>query len=277
MCGQGASAVWALLRRRLRPPCPASPTVPAGDRRQRPRTREDVRPRPRRAPRARRRRHRRARGRAHRGRRALGDREVDAPPPPRRARPPRGGDHPRRRPTGRRPPPARAPGGPARPEAGTIAVDGERIDGRPERELTSVRRRKVGFVFQFFHLIPELTGEENVLLPARLPGTRNGALHRGRALIAQLGLEDAAQRLPHELSGGEPPRPAGPRALAPAPPLVLADEPTGNLDVEAGAAVLGLLRTAASDGRAVVLVTHDEAATAQADRVLRLRDGRLEG
>ena len=153
---------------------------------------------------------------------------------------------------------------------------GERIDGRPERELTQVRRRKVGFVFQFFHLIPELTGEQNVLLPARLPGTRNGALHRGRELITRLGLEDAAQRLPHELSGGEQQRLAVARALVHDPPLVLADEPTGNLDNDAGATVLGLLRAAASDGRAVVLVTHDEAATARADRVLRLRDGRLE-
>ena len=167
-------------------------------------------------------------------------------------------------------------GGLDRPEAGTITVAGERIDGRPERELTRVRRRGVGFVFQFFHLIPELTGEENVLLPARLPGTRNGALAHGRELIARLGLEQAAQRLPHELSGGEQQRLAVARALVHDPPLVLADEPTGNLDTEAGAAVLGLLRAAAAaDGRAVVLVTHDEAATAQADRVLHLRDGRL--
>jgi ABC-type lipoprotein export system ATPase subunit len=167
-------------------------------------------------------------------------------------------------------------GGLDRPEAGTIEVAGERVDGRPERELTGVRRRRVGFVFQFFHLIPELTGEENVLLPARLPGTRNGALARGRELIAQLGLQDAARRLPHELSGGEQQRLAVARALVHDPPLVLADEPTGNLDAEAGAAVLGLLRRAASDGRAVVLVTHDEAATARADRILHMRDGRLE-
>ena len=167
-------------------------------------------------------------------------------------------------------------GGLDRAEAGTISVDGERIDGRPERELTQVRRRKVGFVFQFFHLIPELTGEENVLLPTRLHWNRNGALVRGRELIAGLGLEAAARRLPHELSGGEPQRLAVARALVHDPPLVLADEPTGNLDTEAGAAVLALLRRAAGDGRAVVLVTHDEAATAQADRVLRLRDGRLE-
>src|SRR5919202_684830 len=112
-------------------------------------------------------------------------------------------------------------GGLDRPEAGTNAGARGGVDGRPERELTQVRRRKVGFVFQFFHLIPELTGEENVLLPARLPGTRNGALHRGRELIAELGLADAAQRLPHELSGGEQQRLAVARALVHDPPLVL--------------------------------------------------------
>jgi ABC-type lipoprotein export system ATPase subunit len=162
-----------------------------------------------------------------------------------------------------------------RPDAGTIEVAGERVDGRPERELTRLRRRHVGFVFQFFHLVPELTGEENVLLPTRLPGSAVGAPARGRALIDRLGLDGAAARLPHELSGGEQQRLAVARALVHDPALVLADEPTGNLDREAGAAVLGLLRSAADDGRAVVLVTHDEAATAIADRVLRLRDGRL--
>jgi ABC-type lipoprotein export system ATPase subunit len=163
-----------------------------------------------------------------------------------------------------------------RADAGTIEIAGERVDGRPERELTRLRRRHVGFVFQFFHLVPELTGEENVLLPTRLPGSPAGAPARGRALIERLGLDGAAARLPHELSGGEQQRLAVARALVQDPALVLADEPTGNLDRVAGAAVLGLLRGAADDGRAVVLVTHDEAATAMADRVLRLRDGRLE-
>ncbi len=166
-------------------------------------------------------------------------------------------------------------GGLDRPEAGTIEVAGERIDGRPERQVTSVRRRKVGFVFQFFHLIPELTGEENVLLPARLPGPRNGALARGRELIAGLGLTDAAKRLPHELSGGEQQRLAVARALVNDPRLILADEPTGNLDEESGHEVLRLLREIADDGRAVVLVTHDTEAAALADRVLHLADGRL--
>jgi ABC-type lipoprotein export system ATPase subunit len=167
-------------------------------------------------------------------------------------------------------------GGLDRPEAGTITVAGERVDGRRERELTRLRRKRIGFVFQFFHLVPELTGEENVLLPARLPGMRNGAVGRGRELIARLGLEDAAKRLPHELSGGEQQRLAVARALVHDPAVVLADEPTGNLDAEAGAIVLSLLRAASDAGRAVVLVTHDEAATAQADRVLHLEDGRLE-
>jgi ABC-type lipoprotein export system ATPase subunit len=163
-----------------------------------------------------------------------------------------------------------------RPEAGTIEVAGARVDGRPERELTLLRRRTVGFVFQFFHLIPELTGAENVLLPARLPGAPPSATERGRELIARLGLDDAATRLPHELSGGEQQRLAVARALVHDPPLILADEPTGNLDAEAGATVLSLLRAAAGDGRAVLVVTHDEAATGSADRVLRLDGGRLQ-
>ena len=159
--------------------------------------------------------------------------------------------------------------------AGTIVVAVQRIDGRPERELTRLRRDRIGFVFQFFHLLPELTGEENVLLPTRLRGSVPEARERGRALVDRLGLDGASARLPHELSGGEQQRLAVARALVHDPALILADEPTGNLDAEAGAAVLALLRRAADDGRAVVLVTHDEAATATADRTLHLVDGRL--
>jgi ABC-type lipoprotein export system ATPase subunit len=162
-----------------------------------------------------------------------------------------------------------------RADEGTIEVAGARIDGRPERELTRVRRTRLGFVFQAFHLVPELSGEENVLLPARLPGAPPGAVERGRALIERLGLADVAARPPRELSGGEQQRLAVARALVGDPPVLLADEPTGNLDPETGAAVLGLLRRAA-DGRAVVLVTHEAAATAAADRVVRLSEGRVE-
>ena len=138
-------------------------------------------------------------------------------------------------------------GGLDRPDAGTIEVAGVRVDRADEAALTRLRRRHVGFVFQSFHLLPELTG-----------------------------LEDAASRLPTTLSGGEQQRLAIVRALVNDPALVLADEPTGNLDVESGSTVLHLLRAIADQGRGVVLVTHDPEASAIADRLLVLRDGRLD-
>ncbi len=158
-----------------------------------------------------------------------------------------------------------------RPEAGDIRVAGTRVTGASERALTALRRDHVGFVFQFFHLLPELSGEANVQLAARL----TGAQARGRALIERLGLAHVAGAAPHQLSGGEQQRFAIARALVNDPAVVLADEPTGNLDEEAGAEVLRLLRETADEGRAVVLVTHEPAATAAADRVLRLDGGRL--
>ena len=166
-------------------------------------------------------------------------------------------------------------GGLDRPEAGTIVVAGERVDGRPERELARVRARHVGFVFQFFHLVPELTGAENVALAARLPGATVGAAARAHALVERLGLAEAADRRPHELSGGEQQRFALARALVNDPELLLADEPTGNLDAASGALVLELLREVADEGRGVVLATHEDAAAARADRLLRLEGGRL--
>jgi ABC-type lipoprotein export system ATPase subunit len=161
------------------------------------------------------------------------------------------------------------------PDAGTIEVAGVRIDGCTERELTAFRRRSVGFVFQSFHLLPELTGLENVLLPARLAGDGRAAGSRVRTLIRELGLAEQAERLPATLSGGEQQRLAVVRSLANDPPLILADEPTGNLDDDSGRTVLQLLRAVAAGTRAVVMVTHDHAATATADRVLRLARGRL--
>jgi ABC-type lipoprotein export system ATPase subunit len=161
-------------------------------------------------------------------------------------------------------------------EAGSIEVAGERVDGAGERALSALRRRSIGFVFQFFHLLPELSGEANVLLPGRVRGADPEALQRGQALIDRLDLREVSLSLPHHLSGGEQQRFAIARALVNDPALILADEPTGNLDVEAGAAVLRLLRATADDGRAVVMVTHEAAAAAAADRVLALRDGRLE-
>jgi ABC-type lipoprotein export system ATPase subunit len=169
-------------------------------------------------------------------------------------------------------------GGLDRADAGTIEVAGRTVAGPrapSERELSALRREEIGFVFQFFHLLPELDGEANVLLPATLPGADRGAAARGRALIERLGLADVAGLRPHQLSGGEQQRFALARALIGDPALVLADEPIGNLDAAAGDIVLDLLRAAADHGRAVVMVTHQAEATERADRVLRLDGGRL--
>jgi ABC-type lipoprotein export system ATPase subunit len=166
-------------------------------------------------------------------------------------------------------------GGLDRPDSGSIELGGRRLERESERGLTELRRSEVGFVFQFFHLIPELTGEENVLLPARLRTNGGHAPARARRLIADLGLAEAAARRPGQLSGGEQQRLSIARALVNDPPLLLADEPTGNLDEESGRHVLELLRQVASGERAVLLVTHDAEAARIADRVLRLEHGRL--
>jgi ABC-type lipoprotein export system ATPase subunit len=166
-------------------------------------------------------------------------------------------------------------GGLDRPEAGTIVLDGERVDGASEARLSELRRRRVGFVFQFFHLLPELSGEANVLLAARVRGAHPDAAERGRELVDRLGLRPVARSLPHQLSGGEQQRFAIARSLVNDPAVLLADEPTGNLDAEAGEEVLRLLRAGADEGRAVIMVTHEAAGAGIADRVLTLRDGQL--
>jgi ABC-type lipoprotein export system ATPase subunit len=167
-------------------------------------------------------------------------------------------------------------GGLDRPEAGAIEVGGERVDGASEQRLSALRRRRVGFVFQFFHLLPELSGEANVLLAGRVRGAHPDAAARGRELVDRLGLRHVAGSLPHQLSGGEQQRFAIARALVNDPAVLLADEPTGNLDAEAAEEVLRLLRAGAGEGRAVVMVTHEAAAAGIADRVLTLREGKLE-
>jgi ABC-type lipoprotein export system ATPase subunit len=166
-------------------------------------------------------------------------------------------------------------GGLDRPDAGSITVGGDELVGASDRALTRLRLRRIGFVFQSFALVEELSGEENVLLPTRLPGAPAGGAARAARLIDELGVGRVAERAPHELSGGEQQRFAIARALVNDPVLVLADEPTGNLDTEAAADVLALLRGLTSDGRAVLIVTHERDAAAAADRVLVMRDGRL--
>src|SRR4051794_7398304 len=166
-------------------------------------------------------------------------------------------------------------GGLDRADAGNIEVAGTDVAGASEAALSALRRREIGFVFQFFHLLPELSGEGNVLLAGRVRGAHPRATARGGELIDRLGLREVAASLPHELSGGEQQRFAIARALVNDPSVLLADEPTGNLDVHAGAEGLRLLRAGAAEGRAVVMVTHESAAADIADRVLTLRDGRL--
>src|SRR4029450_4056707 len=138
-------------------------------------------------------------------------------------------------------------GGRGGADGGVVEVAGVRLDAAPERVLAPLRRDRIGFVFQAFHLLPELTGLENVLLPARLNG-RGPALRRGRGVLERLGLGEAAERLPTVLSGGEQQRLAIARALVNDPQLVLADEPTGNLDAEASETVLSLRRGSADRG-----------------------------
>ena len=164
-------------------------------------------------------------------------------------------------------------GGLDSPDSGEITLGGDRLTGRSARALARIRLRHVGFVFQQFQLIEELSGAENVLMPTRLPGAPSGGARRAARLIEELGLTAVADHLPHELSGGEQQRFAFARALVNGPKLVLADEPTGSLDAENGAAVLELLR--GLTGRAVVIVTHEPEAAASADRVLQLAGGKL--
>ncbi len=161
-----------------------------------------------------------------------------------------------------------------RPTAGEVWLDGERIDGLSETDLARLRRRKVGFVFQFFNLVPTLSAVENVELPLRLVGRRHGeARQAANELMSDLGIPGKEEAAPAELSGGQQQRVALARALANRPDVVLADEPTGNLDSAAARDVLGLFREAQSRGQTLLLVTHDASVASAAERVIMLRDG----
>jgi putative ABC transport system ATP-binding protein len=161
------------------------------------------------------------------------------------------------------------------PTSGRIVLDGTDITSLGEDQLARLRGEKVGIVFQFFHLLPSLTAFENVLVPMEIRGARD-ARARARTLLSDVGLDARADHYPWQLSGGEQQRVAIARALANNPPIVLADEPTGNLDSQTGHQVIDLLMTVNRQrGCTLVLVTHDPDLATMADEVLALRDGRV--
>ena len=165
-------------------------------------------------------------------------------------------------------------GGLDRPAAGEIWLAGQRVDQMTERGLARLRRAAVGFVFQAFHLMDELTAVENVELPALLAGrSPRAARRRAAGLLDQVGLADRASFLPSALSGGQRQRVAIARALVGDPQVVLADEPTGNLDSEATLDVLRLFESLHAAGQTLVVVTHDSRIAATADRLISMRDG----
>jgi putative ABC transport system ATP-binding protein len=164
-----------------------------------------------------------------------------------------------------------------RPTAGTVLVDGTDLTGLSEHARTRFRRRHIGFVFQFFNLIPLLTVEENVLLPLELNGRADAkGMARTRELLERVGLGDRGDSYPERLSGGEQQRVAIARALIHDPALILADEPTGNLDAETAAGVLDLLDSLAREaGRTVLMATHSREVMGTADRLFSMKRGTL--
>jgi len=161
------------------------------------------------------------------------------------------------------------------PTGGTAFLDGQDLQQLKERQLVTLRGKKVGFVFQTFNLIQTLSAQRNVELPMIFQGIRKGERARhARELLTKVGLADRVKHKPNELSGGERQRVAIARALANDPEIILADEPTGNLDTESGTPVLEMLKKlSVEDGKTVIIVTHDPDAAAIADRIVRLRDG----
>jgi putative ABC transport system ATP-binding protein len=160
---------------------------------------------------------------------------------------------------------------------GEITLAGQRLTQLSDDTLTITRRREIGFIFQFFNLIPTLTAAENIALPLLIDGKRiDDYQARIDELLTLVGLADRKDHKPHQLSGGQQQRVAIARALVTEPKLILADEPTGNLDSDSGKAVLDLLRRACDDkGQTIVMVTHDKRAAAIADRVVFLKDGQV--
>jgi len=168
-------------------------------------------------------------------------------------------------------------GGLDQPTTGTISIDGSTLSGINDDALTKVRRDKIGFIFQFFNLLPTLSAIENVAMPLHLRGwTRKKADERARELLALVKLEKRLEHLPDELSGGERQRVAIARALSIYPPILLADEPTGNLDSTTGADILQLIHDVNGQlGATVLMVTHDRGVAESCPRTISLRDGKI--
>jgi putative ABC transport system ATP-binding protein len=167
-------------------------------------------------------------------------------------------------------------GGIDTPTGGTVELLGTRLDSLSDRELTRLRLTRLGFIFQRFHLLPVLTARENVELPMAEAGVpRRLRQERALELLSYVGLEDRARHRATQLSGGEMQRVAIARALANRPVLLLADEPTGELDAATGEEILRLFRRLSQDGTTLVVVTHDEHLASDADRVIHMRDGRI--
>jgi putative ABC transport system ATP-binding protein len=170
-------------------------------------------------------------------------------------------------------------GGLDQPTSGEVTLDGRRLSLMKDKQITLLRRRNIGFVFQFFNLIPTLSAEENITLPLLIDG-QNLRQYRERldTILALVGLIDRRDHKPDQLSGGEQQRVALARALITEPAIVLADEPTGNLDSKTGMAIMQLLRRSCDElGQTIVIVTHDPKAASTADRVVFLRDGQISG
>ena len=166
-------------------------------------------------------------------------------------------------------------GGLDRPTSGTVTVDGQELFSLGEEALTIFRRRKIGFVFQAYNLVPVLSVRENIVLPIQLDG-RAVDEPFVREVVATLGLEKKLQSLPSQLSGGQQQRVAIARALAAKPAILLADEPTGNLDSKTSQDVLGLMKvTGQKFGQTMVMITHNEEIAQMADRIVRIEDGRI--
>lgn len=166
-------------------------------------------------------------------------------------------------------------GGLDRPTEGSVIVDGQELSGLSDEELTVFRRRKIGFVFQSFNLVPVLNVYENIVLPIQLDGRKEDSEYIEK-IINSLGLGKKLQNLPNALSGGQQQRVAIARALASKPAIILADEPTGNLDSKTSLDVMGLLKvTSEQFSQTIVMITHNEEIAQTADRIIRIEDGRI--